>query len=441
MKRWLRAAIPFAALTALITGTLIVHAVEQPDDDDPEYLTPQQVQQISGGTLAERLRERGITVDRFTTTEQAVRAANSGTEAVTLFLTTPDLADLESIYRLPTGSMIVAVNPSASALRRSGWPATVGRTYWNTTVASPACGDRIAGAAGPAAVRKTEYRTERGTVCYNGALATFKHSWYNVTLVGSPDPFRDDRIGEHGNAALAVGLLAQHNRVLWLDVHERDRAVPTTPPTTPPTTRPTYDPDGTERWTPAPDGSYPYDGYYDEDGIPGDGRPGDGDGEAEGEGDSEAGGGFQPDPLIKDLPPALITSLILLVLILLALAIAAARRLGAPVAEPLPSRVPANETMLGHARLYQRARARDASLDILRTAARRTLTTHLGLAPHADSEQIAQQAGLPVRYVRDILDRDQPDSDSDLVEAATLLQRLVRDVTSTPPPPHEGEQS
>jgi hypothetical protein len=446
MKRWLRAAIPFAALTALITGTLIVHAIEQPDDDDPEYLTPQQVQQISAGTLAERLRARGVAVDRFTSTEQAVNAANSGSASVTLFLASPDLADLENIKRLPTGSMIVAVNPSASALRRSGWPATVSRTYWNTGVAAPICGDRIASDAGPAAVRKTEYRTDRGTVCYNGALATFKHSWYNVTLVGSPDPFRDDRIAEHGNAALAVGLLAQHKRVLWLDVHERDRATPTPPPPTPTRTRYAPDPDDTYDGPLGPGETYADDGYYDDEAspYPGDGV-GEGDGEGEGEADSEAGGGFQPDPLVQDLPPALITALILLALILLALAFAAARRLGAPVAEPLPSQVPANETMLGHARLYQRARARDSSLDTLRTAARRKLTTHLGLAPHADSEQIAHRAGLPVRYVRDILDREPPDSNSDLVEAATLLQRLVRDVTSTQPEPHaephEGEQS
>ncbi|GIE28242.1 hypothetical protein Ait01nite_012870 [Actinoplanes italicus] len=441
MKRWLRAAIPFAALTALITGTLIVHAVETPDDDDPEYLTPQQVQQISGGTLAERLRARGIAVDRFTSTEQAVKAANSGSAAVTLFLATPDLADLESIRSLPAGSTIVAVNPSASALRRSGWPATVANTYWNTGVAAPICGDKIANDAGPAAVRKTEYRTSRGSVCYNGAVAVFRHSWYNVTLVGSPDPFRDDRIAEHGNATLVVGLLAQHQRVLWLDVHERDRATPSPTPPTPTRTRDRPDPDDTYDGPLRPGESYADDGYYDDEASP---YPGDGeaDGDGRAEGDSEAGGGGLPsDPLVQSLPPALITTLILLALILLALAIAAARRLGAPVAEPLPSKVPANETMLGHARLYQRARARDSSLDILRAAARRKLTTHLGLAPHADSEQIAHRAGLPVRYVRDILDRDSAGSNSDLVEAATLLQHLVRDVTSTPTPPHEGEQS
>ncbi|BEL04956.1 hypothetical protein Q0Z83_031470 [Actinoplanes sichuanensis] len=436
MRRWMRAAIPFAVLTTLISGTLIVHAVETPDDDDPAYLNPQQVQGISGGTLAERLRARGITVARAVSTEEAVDLLRD--DPVTVFVATPDLADLTGLRNLPAGSHLVAVNPSASALLRSGWPAEVSRTYWNTGVADPICGDQIAVAAGPAAVRKTEYVVTRGGVCYNGALATFPVNRYTVTVVGSPDPFRDDRIAEHGNAALAVGLLAQHEQVIWLDVHERDRPTPTTPPT-----RVTDEPQG---FTPTPGGTESYEPWENGEGGPGGpggegDRPGDGQGQADGngQGQGQGQGGPSDDPLLQSLPPALLATLLLLALILIALAAAAARRLGTPVAEPLPSRVPANETMLGHARLYQRARAREASLDILRTNARRRLTTHLGLPPDADSEQIAAHAGLPVRYVRDILDGDAPDSNADLVEAATLLQRLVRDVTT--PPPVEGEQS
>jgi hypothetical protein len=435
MRRWLRAAIPFAALTTLITGTLIVHAIEQPDDDDPAYLTPQQSDGISGGTLAARLRERGITVDRVTSTGQALDTI--GDDPTTVFVATPDLADLPRLRGLPAGSHLVAVDPSASALLRSGWPAEVNRTHWSTTVTDPGCGDEIATGAGPAAVRKTEYAVTRGALCYHGALATFPVDGHTVTVVGSPDPFRDDRITEHGNAALAVGLLSRHDRVIWIDVHDRDRPSPT--PTA------AYSPTPAPR-TPTPAATDSYQPWQTGPAEPGDrGGTGNGDGDGEGEGDGGPGGGDQQsgglpdDPLVRNLPPALVTTLILLALILLALAVAAARRLGTPVAEPLPSKVPANETMLGHARLYQRARARGPSLQILRAHARRRLTTHLALPPHADSEQIATHAGLPVRYVRDILDGDTPTSNADLVEAAVLLQRLVRDVTT--PPPAEGEQS
>ena len=431
MRRWLRAAIPFAALTALITGTLVVHAGQQPDADDPQYLAPDQVRRISGGTLAERLRERGVTVERAARTDDAVRAVRAGGPA-TLFVTTPDLADLPRIDDLPAGTRVVAVNPSRAALLRSRWPAEVNRTYWNTTVADPLCGDELATAAGPAAVRKTEYLALTGRACYNGALVTFDVDRFTVTLVGSPDPFRDDRIAEHGNAALAVGLLAVHDRVVWLDVHTADRPLRTTAPTTPPTGTP---PTGTGA-SPAPGSSGERPGGDGTRGGSGDGdpaAPGPGGGEGEG-----VGSGPLDDPLLRSLPPVLWATLLLIVLILLALAAAAARRLGTPVAEPLPSRVPANETMLGHARLYQRARAREASLDILRGAARRRITTHLGLPPDADSETIAAQAGLPVRYVRDLLDGEAPRGNSELVEAATLLDGLVRDVTDPHRP--QGEQ-
>ncbi|MBW6435784.1 hypothetical protein KZ829_18745 [Actinoplanes hulinensis] len=430
MKRWMRVAIPFGLLTAAVTGTLIVHAVEQPDPDDPEYLTPVHVQEISGGTLAERLVAEGVTVERATTTEDAVTAVTRAGRA-TLFLSTPDLADLPQLRKLPRGTNIVAVAPSELTLRRIDWPVSVEGSHWTSTVTDPGCADPVATAAGPAAVRRTEYQADVGTTCYAGGLVSFSHNGLFVTVAGSPDPFRDDRIAEHGNAPLAVGLLSRDTRMVWLDVHEPD-VTPTTPPPTP-------------EYTPSPtpigdhydeDGEYEY--YDDEDGGYGEPGEADGQGEAEegdgeGEDESNAGGGspLRDDPFLNSLPSTFWATLLLLVLILIALAVAAARRLGAPVTEPLPSQVPANETMLGHARLYAVARARDESMLVLRDAARRRLITHLNLPPDADTEQIAHAAGLPVRYVRDILDRDPPESNSDLVEAATLLQGLVRDVTGT----------
>ncbi|GAA1654948.1 DUF4350 domain-containing protein [Actinoplanes couchii] len=424
MKRWKRAAIPFAVLTALITGTLIVHAIQTPDTDDPEYLTPERTEQISGGTLAERLRAAGIRVDRATTTEQALGKATVG-QPVTLFLPAPDLADLSRVHGLPPGTRVVAVNPSNSTLRRTNWPVQTAGSRWTTRVAEPGCAEPVAETAGPAAVLRTEYEPQsRAIVCYSGAMVSMIiDDTYSLTVVGSPDPFRDDRIAEHGNAALAVGLLSQRSRVVWLDVHERDRPVPSSSPTWSPPPPPTAEPTATVERT----------------GTGGDG-PG-GEGEASpgtGEGTGSAGGP-QQDPLTKSFPPALWATLALLALILLALAAAAARRLGTPVAEPLPSRVPAGETMLGHARLYQRGRARDESLDILVAAARRTLTRHLGLPPDASVEDIAAQAGLPVRYVRDILDGEPPRGNADMVESAALLQALVDTVVT--PRTDKGEQS
>jgi hypothetical protein len=117
-----------------------------------------------------------------------------------------------------------------------------------------------------------------------------------------------------------------------------------------------------------------------------------------------------------------------------AFAAASARRLGTPVAERLPSRVPANETMLGHARLYQRGGSRGPSLHILKRAALRRLTDHLGLPPGATAEAYAEATGLPVERFTDVFAANEPPKrDSDLVAAAKQLQDLMRDAMDAAP--------
>ncbi len=91
--------------------------------------------------------------------------------------------------------------------------------------------------------------------------------------------------------------------------------------------------------------------------------------------------------------------------------------------------------MLGHARLYQRAKARDESLDILRAAARRRLIAHLGLPPAATNADIAEAAGYEADDVEEILAGFHPENDAELVSAATAVQNLVREITG-----FEGDQ-
>ena len=70
------------------------------------------------------------------------------------------------------------------------------------------------------------------------------------------------------------------------------------------------------------------------------------------------------------------------------LALVRARRLGPPVAEPLPVLVPAAESVTGRGRLYERIAAREASLDALRAAAiarmARVLDPMAGAAPERE---------------------------------------------------------
>ena len=75
------------------------------------------------------------------------------------------------------------------------------------------------------------------------------------------------------------------------------------------------------------------------------------------------------DSTFDAFPAALWATLALAFAAAVLFAVARARRLGPPVAEPLPVLVPSAEAVTGRGRLYHRIGARQATLDALRTAA------------------------------------------------------------------------
>jgi hypothetical protein len=411
--RRMRIVLPFAALLALILGTLLVHALEQPDTGDAAYLNPSATAPIGGARLAAALRARGVEVDEAESVQDAIDRVRVKPGS-TLFVPAPSFVDLQELTStgLPTGSRVVVAGAGSRDLERTGWNARHTGARWAAKAVGADCELPL---PGPAAVLRQQYASEGGTACYRGGLLTFTDDQTTVILVGAADPFRNDRIGEHANEEFATTVLGS-NRVVWLSLHQRENGEAEEPSSSE-SAAPPLDPP-TEN-APAPESAGPT-------GAPTGPPP-------------AAGGGPPPKPpLTEAFPAAFWATLALAVLVLIALAAAAARRLGTPVAEPLPSRVPANETMLGHAGLYRRAHARGASLDILRATARRQLTEHLGLPRDAPAEEIAARAGMPVGHVRAVLDGDVPGKDADLVTAAENVQKLVRDVTR---PTDQGEHS
>jgi hypothetical protein len=206
-------------------------------------------------------------------------------------------------------------------------------------------------------------------------------------LVGAADPFRNDRIGEHFNEAVAVGLLSRTQKVVWLDLHHRE-----VPPPAP---------------SPSPGGHTTAPAQQQAPGSDHDGPP----------------PSASNEPSITDaFPPAFWAVVLLLALAAIALAVAAGRRLGAPVADPLPVRVRAAETVRGLGGLYRRARADHNSLATIQAAARRRITEHLGLPPDAPiGDHIP---GVPPHVAERLLD----DPEQDLATTAEAVQNLVRHV-------------
>jgi hypothetical protein len=254
--------------------------------------------------------------------------------------------------------------------------------------------------------------------CYGGAVVVFQRALAQTIVVGAADPFRNDRIGEHRNAQFAVGLLAAVPRVIWLDLHRReappgyvDNPRLAGQPAAPPSLGP---------GTPDPDFPLRGGGSQPEPGAP----------QAPGGGGGEGAGGS--NPLWQAFPPWLFGMVALLALALLLFALARGRRLGAPIAEPLPIAVRATETVEGRGRLYQRAKARAPALSVLRGAARERLSHLLDLGANPDRADLvaaaAAQSGWPPNEVEEALFGAEPDDDKSLVEAAARLEALLEDV-------------
>jgi uncharacterized protein DUF4350 len=422
--RWLRLAVPIAVVLVAFIATGIIHGLQQASPSDQDYLNPQSQAPIGSSRLAEALRGRGITVTRVTTTYQASTTLWAQPNS-TLFVAEPGYTDVDHLTDstwFPPGSHIVLVRPDDGFLLQTDWPASAAGERWTASAPAPGC-DLF---SVPAAVHKLYYTTS-AAACYRGGVVQFQVNPATVDLVGAADPFRNDRLDEHGNRAFALSLLGHHRQVIWLDLHGQDKWPTSNGPVV------------TDR--PAPDG--PGDSTEDDsprattdtpDGGSGDGSPGGG--QANGGGQDDRQRSHQPDGEAQrakheaDTFPPQVWAVVLLVLLAgAAFAFASARRLGTPVAERLPSRVPANETMLGHARLYQRGGSRAASLRILEQTARRRITDHLGLPPDALDEALAEASGLPVeRFIEVFATNHRLRRDSDLVAATRQLQDLMRDV-------------
>lgn len=432
-KRWLRLVVPYAIVVVLLLVSVVAYVIEEPDPGDTDYLSPVSTADIGSSELAGRLRERGITIERQTSTAAALRSAHRGD--ATLFVTTPGLVHslyLRMLKLMPASTTVVLVRPEGKTMGRGGLPGRVTGNRWAGTTAAPGCGYGPAREAGVAGVRRTAYRSALPLDrCYDDSLVRVAHDDTTVTFVGSADPFRNDRIGEHGNARLAVGLLAGAPRLVWLDLHgdepgpkvhdKNARGLDESPapadlgPGSPDPDFPVPDPDGTRR----------------------DGRP-----EERDEDEQEQAGSSGPS--VFDLfPTAAWTVLALLCVAALLAAAARARRLGAPVPEPLPVLVPTTETVTGRGRLYERSRDRGAALAVLRRAARDRITHALDLPPDAERDTlvpaVVAQTGFDPGQVDMLLfgpvasfgdkSASDPETNEDLVHLAAALEILVETVT------------
>ena len=141
------------------------------------------------------------------------------------------------------------------------------------------------------------------------------------------------------------------------------------------------------------------------------------------------------DTLGSLTPPWVTPTILLLIAVGVATAIWRGQRFGPLVAETLPVTVRASETMQGRARLTARAADSAHAAQALRDGTRRRLARRLGLAVHADADEVADAASDRLRVPRGTLQAllagPPPEDDAALIELARRLDQLETAVDET----------
>ncbi|WBC10134.1 DUF4350 domain-containing protein [Micromonospora sp. WMMA1947] len=412
-RRTYRLLVPLGLAVLLIVTTLVLRAIDRPDADEPGFLSPVATGDDGASRLAEALRAQGVPVRRETDLAAALRTA--GAEPSTLFVPAPALVHpdrLGGLTTLPPGSRLVLVEPSRRVLTELDTPIEPADRRWAARAVPPDAGGtpcRLPEAvrAGAAAIDLQRYAGPAEVdSCYGGALLRAPGR-IEVVLAGASDPFRNDRIDEWGNEALATGLLGAGRPLVWLDLLE-----PVPAPTRP-------------SWSAEPFTEEPTQG---------------GSGRSERPDPPDRADPPRENPLWGAFPPWFWALLVQLALAGLLVVLWRARQLGPPVSEPLPVTVRAAETVRGRARLYRRAGARDTVAETLRAAALDRLVTWLNLPPDTPDDEVAarvaERAGTDPERVADLLYGPAPEKDRELLELARDLDALTRTLA---PHPSEGD--
>jgi len=320
------------------------------------------------------LRSRGQTVIRAGSTTAA--AAQAWARGTTLVVTSPQRlsgGDLTVLARLRGSLLLVA--PGRAALAALAPEVTLARPALVRDL-PPRCDLPGAAAAGDAELgglllRSTApgawrcYPEGAATPSLLASLVRYDSRGRLITVLGTGAPLANSGLGSHGNAALALNLLAASPRIVWL--------VPSP--------------------LPAP-------------GAASSGRR----------------------PLTSLIPGQVYAVAIQLGVVVVLLALWRMRRLGPLVTEPLPVVVRACETVEGHGRLYRSRRARDRAAAALREAALGRIVTRLGLprdvADDAVCQELASRTGQDPGEVRALLFGQVPGDDAALVRLADGLDAL-----------------
>jgi hypothetical protein len=382
---WRRWRVP-AALVAIILlgGAVIAMLAAAAAPGTTGALDPRDAGPYGTHALAALLAGQGKTVIRVDTADAAVAQSqrpgtaivigdSSGLDSTALVTLSNTAADL--VIVAPRQDTLYALAPGITLA--TGVPAPVTSRQPQCTL--PAA--RLAGSASMGGQLVSAASVRNPWLCYRvsqpaahrppaagpataASLVRFQSGGHIITVLGTGAPLTNAGLGRDGNAALALNLLGDDSRIVWLVT------------------------------------------------IPGSGIV--------------PGGQVSPGPGLIPGQAYLVTAELAVALMLAALW--RTRRFGPLVFEPLPVVVRAEETVEGHGRLYRSRRARDRAAAALRNAALARITIRIGLpqeaSPEAACQELAGRTGRDVADLQALLYGPAPGDDAALVRLATDLDSL-----------------
>lgn len=218
---------PVLAVLLLLVVSVVVAALRGARDTG--LLDPRAYDPAGSRAVAALLADRGVPV-RVVGDLPALRAELD--PGSTVLVPLPGLLTPEELGTLAeTGRPLVVTGAGPAELEALGLP--VDAAPAEVEVRSPACDLDAAVAAGPVRAGGVSYAPAPGVSaagCYPqaGRATVLALPERRVTLVGAPDLLTNDELDEQGSAALALGLLAGGEEVVWL-LPDAGRAVPAAP--------------------------------------------------------------------------------------------------------------------------------------------------------------------------------------------------------------------
>ena len=221
---WRRWRAPAAVVLVVLLGGLIVALLQVPAPVTGP-LDPDDTGPAGAHAIVALLQNRGQTVIRAGSV--AAAAAQARGRGTTLVITSPQLlsrGDLTVLARL--GASLLLVAPGRAALTALAPEVTLARPVLVRDL-PPRCGLPGAVAAGSAdlgglLLRSTAPGTWRcypegpATPSLLASLVRYGSRGRLITVLGTGTPLANADLGSHGNAALALNLLAASPRIVWL---------------------------------------------------------------------------------------------------------------------------------------------------------------------------------------------------------------------------------